>query len=68
MQTHVQPPFIQEVAPWPEDVHCGLSEDPAGVRVIPRHNAHADAQVPVATEQVDGASEMRLLLADDGSN
>ena len=44
----------------PENVQCRLSEDPR-VRVVSGHHSHANAEVAVTAEDVDGAAETRPL-------
>lgn len=48
-----------------ENFDCGLSEEPA-LGVVARHDAHADGEVSVAREQVDGAPHVQRLLGGGG--
>lgn len=50
-----------EVVYTTEDVDRGLSEDPA-FRVVPGHDPHADAEVAVPHEDVDGLAQAQLGL------
>lgn len=61
---HLLPLFFGHIR---EHVHCGLSEYPRMVRVVPRNYPHAYAKVSIAVEHVDGVTHSdvsvgRLLL------
>ena len=51
-----------------EDVHGGLAEDPVLVALVPRHHLHADAEIAVPREDVDGVAhpELRLVVGAAG--
>lgn len=60
-----RPPRLQflvlEMVYASENVDRGLSEHPA-LRVIPRHDPHADAEIAVSHENVDGLAQTQLGL------
>lgn len=59
-------PLLRRRHAVPEDVEGGLAEYP-GLRVVTWHHPHADAQVAVAAEDVDGAAEPRPLRPGDAA-
>lgn len=43
-----------------EDIHYGLSEEPAGICIVAWNHSHTDAEVTVAAKDVDGTSCSQL--------
>lgn len=59
----VLPRVRDEVVDVLEDVNGRLAEEPRLVRVVePRHDLHADAEVPEAVEDVDGPAGLQLVV------